>query len=110
MALEILQPQILPVTAWKDGTIRIGKTRVLLDLVVFAFKQGNTPEMIVENFPTITLAEAYGAITYYLENQDQIEAYLARRKVEAEDLWRKIESDPRHQQLRTKLQAQKNQS
>lgn len=109
MIAEILQPQILPLTRWEDGSIRIGKTRVLLELVVHAYNEGRTPEEIAISYPTLKLGEVYGAITYYLENQAQIDAYIIRREQEAERLWAKIDADPNQKQLRAKLIARLNQ-
>ena len=37
--------------------------------VIAAFQEGGCPEQIVQSFPTLTLAQAYGAIAYYLENE-----------------------------------------
>ena len=55
---------------------RIGSSRVSLDSVVYSWQQGDSPETIVENFPTLTLEEVYGAIAFYLANQDLIDDYL----------------------------------
>lgn len=103
MIAETFQPQILPLTRWEDGSIRIGKTRVLLELLVYAYHQGRSPEEIAISYPTLKLAEIYGAITYYLENQAQIEAYIGQREQETDTLWAKIESDPNQQKIRARL-------
>ena len=105
MNIQTFQPQIIPLTQWEDGTIRVGGTRVLLDIVVHEFNEGRTPEEIVISYPTLKLAEVYGVITYYLDNRDQIEAYLAQRQQETEGLWQKIESNPHQKALREKLLA-----
>jgi uncharacterized protein (DUF433 family) len=55
---------------------RIGSSRVSLDSVVYSWQQGDSPETIVENFPVLTLEEVYGAIAFYLANQESIDAYL----------------------------------
>ncbi len=107
METQTFQPQTIPLTRREDGSIRIGNTHVLLDLVVHAFNEGRTPEEIVINYPTLKLAEVYGAITYYLDNQVQIDAYIAKREKEAEQLWAKIESDPNQKRLREKLLARR---
>jgi uncharacterized protein (DUF433 family) len=107
MKTETFPPQLIPLTRWEDGSIRVGNTRILLDLVVYAFNEGRTPEEIVLNYPTLKLSEVYGAITHYLENRDQIDAYIAQREDEAEQLWTKIESDPQQKQLRQKLLARR---
>jgi Protein of unknown function (DUF433) len=57
---------------------------VSLGSVVIHFQEGQTPEQIVESFPTVTLAQAYGAIAYYLENEKLIKDYLAEIQREFE--------------------------
>jgi uncharacterized protein (DUF433 family) len=61
----------------EDGALRIGGTRVGLSSVVAHFQEGQTPEHIVESFPTVTLAQVYGAIAYYLENKKPIDDFFA---------------------------------
>ena len=38
---------------------------------------GETPEQIQANFPTLTLAQVHGAIVYYLEHQNELDARFA---------------------------------
>jgi uncharacterized protein (DUF433 family) len=104
------QPELTVLKRWDDGSIRVGDTRVLVDLVVAAFNEGRTPEEIVINYPTLKLTEVYNAIAYYLENRDQIDAYIATRAAEAEVLWATIESDSNQKNLREKLLASRSES
>jgi uncharacterized protein (DUF433 family) len=76
--------------AWEDGTIRVGSSRVLLDLVVHHFKQGATAEQIQHSFPSLTLREVYGTIYYYLEYTEAVETYLADQERQAEEIERTI--------------------
>ncbi len=59
--------------------MRVADTRVTLDTVVAAFREGMTPEGIVEQYPSLRLAEVYSVIGYVLRNPQQIETYLAER-------------------------------
>ena len=68
----------------EDGALRIAGTRVSLDSVVAHFQEGRTPEQIANSFPTVTLAQAYGAVAYYLENKDLIDAHIAEIEQEFE--------------------------
>jgi len=43
------------------------------DIVAWHEKRGYCPEEIVEMFPGITLADVYAALTYYLDNRQEIE-------------------------------------
>jgi uncharacterized protein (DUF433 family) len=50
----------------RDGEILIRGTRVDLAIIVEAYLQGLSPEEIALNYPTLTLEQAYAAVTYYL--------------------------------------------
>jgi len=75
-----------PLKAWEDGTIRVGSSRVLLDLVVHHFKQGATAEQIQHSFPSVTLRDIYGAIFYYLAHTEEVESYLASQEKQAQEI------------------------
>ena len=71
----------------RDQGYWIAGSRVSLDSVVIAFQNGLSPETIaVECFPTLTLEQVYGAITYYLAHRDEIDAYLKKADEEGEAL------------------------
>ena len=69
-------------------TIRIGKTRVTLDSLVAVFNNGQTPEQIMQSFPTVDLADIYTVLGYYLRHRDEVDAYLEARDKEAEEIAR----------------------
>src|SRR5262245_25438230 len=64
--------------------IRVKGTRVGIEILLEAFQQGETPERIQENYPTVTREQVYATITYYLHNQQEVDDYLRRSKEEAE--------------------------
>jgi uncharacterized protein (DUF433 family) len=74
----------------------VAGTRVSLDSVILAFLEGLSPEVIVtECFPTLTLEQVYGAITYYLAHRADIDRYLEQADAEFEALRQAIRSaDP----------------
>jgi len=49
----------------RDGNYYVAGTRVSLDSLVHAFRRGESPETISQNFDTLDLEEVYGAIAYY---------------------------------------------
>ena len=56
-------------------------TRVSLDSVVHAFRRGAAPESIFRSFPAVgSLERVYGAITFYLANQVEVDAYLDKQQ------------------------------
>lgn len=66
-----------PYVEESDGALRIAGTRVGLDSVVTHFQEGRSPEELVHSFPTVTLAQVYGTIAYYLENQKLTDDHFA---------------------------------
>ena len=67
-----------------DGAYRITESRVSLASVVYAWRDGLSPENMKENFPVLTLEEVYGAITFYLANQTAIDTYLSQSEAKFE--------------------------
>ena len=67
----------------EHGAMRIGNSRVMLDLIVAGFEQGHSPETLQQQYPALSLEEVYGAITYYLAHTDEVHAYLKRQ----DELW-----------------------
>src|SRR6266540_987580 len=63
----------------RNGNYYVAGTRISLDSIVHAFRRGESPETICQNFELLRLEEVYGAIAYYLANQVEIEAYLVRQ-------------------------------
>jgi uncharacterized protein (DUF433 family) len=58
------------------GAFRVGASNVTLETVLWAFQEGATPEAIVEEYPSLALADVYGAVAYYLRHRDDVETYL----------------------------------
>lgn len=64
----------------RNGAYRVAGTRISLDSVVYAFRDGQTAESIAQSFPLLTLEQVYGAIAFYLANQKEIDAYLKKEE------------------------------
>ena len=88
----IVQTEAPPLREDAGGAMRIGDSRVLLELVVRAFQDGATPETIVQRYSTLALADVYAVIGYYLRHRNEIEGYLTRREEKAEDVRRRLET------------------
>jgi uncharacterized protein (DUF433 family) len=100
----------IKLTKTEAGVLRVGNSRVSLDTVIVAFSQGATPEQIVEDYDSLELSEVYAVISYYLQNREEVEDYLAKRKVQREKLRRQIESRSNPQGIREKLLARRRNS
>jgi uncharacterized protein (DUF433 family) len=77
----------------EEGAIRVGGSRVSLDLVVEQYENGMTPEDMVRAYDTLALADVHAAIAYYLRHRDEVRVYLKRREEEADLLRAKIERE-----------------
>lgn len=83
----------VPIRTDEHGIIRIANTRVTLDVIVARYQQGDTPERIHEGFPTVRLADIYAVISYYLDNQAEVDAYLRAQDELAEKTLRELEAE-----------------
>jgi uncharacterized protein (DUF433 family) len=81
-----------PLRQEASGAVRVGNSRVLLELVVRAFQDGATPEAIVQRYPTTSLEDVYAVVAYYLRHRAEIEQYLAERERAAEVSRQRIET------------------
>src|SRR5262245_63304649 len=89
----LLHAEPPPLRMDEGGAVRVGKSRVSLDLVVEQFENGMTPEDLVRAYDTLVLADVYAVIAYYLRHHDEVRAYLKRREEEAKALRAKIEAE-----------------
>lgn len=87
-----LQAEAPPLHQDESGGLRVGQSRVLVELVIRAFQDGATPEAIAQRYPTTMLADIYAVIAYYLRHREDIEAYLAEREQQAHEVRQRIES------------------
>jgi hypothetical protein len=81
----------VPLREEPAGVFRVGQGRVLLELVLRAFKAGATPESIVQSYDTLNLADVYAVISRYLADPAPFEAYLRQCDEAAAKARRKIE-------------------
>jgi uncharacterized protein (DUF433 family) len=59
------------------NAIRVKGHRIGLEHIVERFNDGYSAEMIVHELPSLSLEQAYAAITYYLHNKPQVDEYMA---------------------------------
>jgi uncharacterized protein (DUF433 family) len=103
------EPLPVPLRENQYGVIRVGDSRVSLDTVLYRYKQGDSPETIVENFPTLKLVDVYEVIAYYLAHQFEIDEYLAETERHEEELREFVESQPGYQETSQRLRASRDQ-
>ena len=56
-------------------------TRISVRDVVENWRLGLSPEEIVIHFPHLTLAQVFDALSYYSDNQEEINAYIEQNKI-----------------------------
>lgn len=81
IATPIHEP--MPIRQDEHGVLRVGETRVMIDGVIYSFLRGATPETIVAQYPSLTLAQVYLVVGYYLNHRDAVDAYLSHQEAEA---------------------------
>lgn len=80
----------------RDGGYWVAGTRVSLDSLLYAFRRGAAPETIRRSFPALTLEEVYGALTFYLAHEQQVDEYLKQSEAELD-----AQAQQRREQFRT---------
>ncbi len=56
-------------------------TRTPVRAVVELWRQGISPEAIPSHLPHLTLAQIFDALSYYSDNQSEINQYIARNRI-----------------------------
>jgi uncharacterized protein (DUF433 family) len=79
----ILASEPISLQADSDGVVRVGNTRITLDTVVYAFREGATAEEIVQQYPSLQLGDVYFVLGYYLKRQGDVDSYLREREQKA---------------------------
>lgn len=83
----------VPLRTDEHGIIRVGNTRVTLEVILARYEQGNTPEAIHEGFPSVELTDIYAVIAYALAHEDEVQMYLEQRDAEIDKLQKTIEAE-----------------
>lgn len=79
-------PEPVPLATDADGVVRVGGTRVTLDVVAGALEEGASPEEVVQRHPTLDLADVYSVFTYYLRHRAEVQDYLVGRRRRAAEV------------------------
>ena len=95
--------QTIPLAYDVDGVLRVGGTRVTFDVIISAFLDGATAEEIAQQYPSVSLADLYSVIGYYLSHGTDVEQYLAKRRQEAASVHRANEQQLPPEGIRARL-------
>jgi uncharacterized protein (DUF433 family) len=76
LRVQTQHPHIVRVEGVCGGRPIIAGTRLSVRAVVERVRLGDSPEQIVEDYPPLTLAQVYDALSYYHEHESEIEAEI----------------------------------
>ena len=62
----------------------VAGTRVPLEAIVYAYRDGYSVEQIAEDFPSVDVSAAYAVVAYYLARRAEVDAYVAERERSAQ--------------------------
>ena len=86
---DVIRNHIEIVQGARGPKARIAGHRVrVVDIVNMHEDQGWSPAEIVEQIPTITLADVYAALAYYHDNRDEIDRKMAEDDAYVEQMRR----------------------
>ena len=88
-----------------DGYVHVTGHRIGLGDIVYFYNQGYSPEMLLEAFPTLTLALIHKVLGYYLDHQVEVDASVAANEAEIERQRAAAPRGPDLAELRRRLQA-----
>lgn len=92
-------------TRHADDEIVLSGHRIGLYTVVRLYREGNAAEQIAEELPSLELALVYKVLTFYRENQAEVDAYVDAYRVELERQKLIYRKGPEIEELRRRWQA-----
>ncbi|MGL5941281.1 MAG: DUF433 domain-containing protein [Waterburya sp.] len=75
-----------------SGEPIITNTRTSVRAIVSLWRMGIMPEEIISHLPHLTLAQVFDALSFYLDNQAEINEYIDRNQVPNELLHPSVKS------------------
>jgi len=72
-----------------SGEPIIKGTRTPVRAIVEMWRIGASPEEIVQGLPHLTLAQIFDALSYYSDNQEEINLYIEKNRIPENLLWNK---------------------
>jgi uncharacterized protein (DUF433 family) len=87
-----------------DGQIRFKGHRIRLIDVASQYEEGHAPEAILVDFyPSLSLAQIYRAIAYHLENEAEVRSMIVKNDRVVEELQAAAAPAPSLAELRERL-------
>ena len=102
MALA-LEPLTLPLREDEHGVLRVAESRVPIDMLVYAYRDGATVEEIALDYPTLKLADIHAVLSFYLSHQAEVNAYLKVQEERSEQSYQNVTQQSPQTELRKRL-------
>lgn len=90
MGLELRDVKV-PLRIDEHGVVRVIGSRIPLETLVIAFQDGMTPEQVVQDFPTLKLADVYAIFAFYLYNKAAVDEYVREQERIGDEIQRKMQ-------------------
>lgn len=90
----------------RDGSFYLIGSRVPLAHLVREYQHGESPDTIRSHYPTLSLEQVYGAITFYLGHKEEAEQDIAERERVEDEFSRTHPAPP---ELKEKLERARQQ-
>jgi uncharacterized protein (DUF433 family) len=91
-----------------DGEIRFKGHRLRLIDVAARYDEGHSPEgIVIDYYPTLSLAQVYLAIGFYLENEAEIKALITENARAMAELRNTPSTGPSMAEMRRRLELKR---
>lgn len=97
----------LPLAVGDDGVARVAGSRIPLDTIIGSYLDGNSAEVIADQYPSLDLADVYALLSFYLKHRSEVDAYLKRRDEQARAVRRQNEARFNPEGVRERLLARR---
>jgi len=91
----------------EGGWISLAGHRIGLTHLLHYYHEGYSPEMLLAEYPALSLALIHKVIAFYLENRDEVDAYVANCQEEIERQRSAARPMPTLAELRRRLDAKR---
>ena len=96
---DVIRHHVEIVSGPRGPKPRIAGHRIRVqDVAIWHEKLGMSPDEIVEQYPTITLADVHAALAYYWDHRDEIESAIREERALAAEL-RRLDPGPLQEKL-----------
>jgi uncharacterized protein (DUF433 family) len=73
---DYVYPHITKVAGVCGGRPCIDGTRVRVLNIVYLLREGYSPEQMLEQYPSLSLAQIHAALAYYYDHKEEVESYI----------------------------------